>query len=253
MQESNKTGTPENEDDELLLPCWLHDETSENSVGEERWSKTNELTYTEETVVKRVYLLARVLQRCFDALGTIYWTSSGTLLGCVRHGGLIPWDDDLDICVYQKDESKVKGSLKNMLLQNNCEIMEVPSFGYRVFHKIESECLSSEYSKHRYPFCDVYVMRRKATITLIAAGSGRTLWPEEYYHNKDLDRLEKRSFGDVQLSCPANPEEYLCRMYGENWFNEGATHSYDHVTQQQVNSVKFKLGKEHYEPAKPFV
>ncbi len=47
-----------------------------------------------------------------------YWIDAGNVLGAVRHGGFIPWDDDVDISMLKKDYKKLIKVLPNELPEN---------------------------------------------------------------------------------------------------------------------------------------
>lgn len=61
--------------------------------------------------LRDVQLLYTELLRFIDNVCTKhsinYWISDGTLIGAVRHGGFIPWDDDIDVSILRQDYEKL--------------------------------------------------------------------------------------------------------------------------------------------------
>ena len=71
------------------------------------------------TTLRQAQLVMLRLLRITDAIckkyGLNYWLCSGTLLGAVRHGGFIPWDDDIDVAMSREDYERFIEIAKNEL------------------------------------------------------------------------------------------------------------------------------------------
>lgn len=89
-----------------------------------------ELTEKQQAEYKRI--LVRTLQ-AFDKFCTDhrlrYFATGGTAIGAVRHKGIIPWDDDIDVAMIREDYDRFI-SLKNELKNSKYEIVDPSNPGY---------------------------------------------------------------------------------------------------------------------------
>ena len=132
-------------------------------------------------------------------------------------------------------------------------IQRAQPYSWKIFHASDSEEIPNVFYSHRYPFCDVFVMKKKKKDRFVLRDkTGENAWPNEFYTTQQIENISPKQFADFELNCPGSAEEYLDRTYGDDWASVGVTHFFCHKSAGLVRPTDFQIEDKMFLPATPF-
>lgn len=108
-----------------------------------------------------------------------YWLCSGTLIGAARHGGFIPWDDDLDIEMLRDDYEKFVKAMQQEKSSQYVFQTHQTDFDYLapygklrdLYSCIKEDNYNDWYYKYQGVYIDVFIMEPSSSLFLYKCSS----------------------------------------------------------------------------------
>lgn len=178
-----------------------------------------------------------------DKYGITYWLDFGTLLGAVRHGDIIPWDNDCDISIFASS-AEILAALEGKVEADGYWLDFYNPGMYRICYSKTNHNPVDIYFNHVVPASEHqlywernppagktehfhlkegYAPLLEKHITEDTPITKQTIWGSQLDHTTDMpywfvEKLVKRRFGERHFYCPRRPKKFLEFRYGPMWY-----------------------------------
>lgn len=238
--------------------------------------------FTSPEINLQLYQIMKDTHDIFSTFNLPYWIEGGTLLGSIRHKGLIPWDDDLDIQIEEKDIGRLldlhdkfdklgyiiietwfgfKICPKNGKVVNDVNLWnkisstlglsdKINLLVYKFLDKVRVKIEDGLYW-WKYPALDIFPVKKHNDTYKMSYKQVEDCYGKQYsFKENELFPLKKYKFGDIDVWGPNDPYAQLIRAYGTEW-NDVYYKDYDHENHKSLPKVELKLTENLRNPGLP--
>jgi lipopolysaccharide cholinephosphotransferase len=213
-----------------------------NSI--ENYANTR-LKYASPHTIKTLYSIMNTIDVLFKQNNILYWVEGGTYLGAIRHGGIIPWDDDIDISIMENNSDKIL-SLFDIFSRHGLTLMQT-WFGFKIFPKDGEDIKGYQW---KYPAVDIFVMKNINNKICYKSSRAQKLFGHCSFNSNEISSITRLKFGTNKVNGVVKKysKSYLDGCYGQDW-PDYAYKSYDHQNEKSIKKIKILLTDEEKQPA----
>jgi lipopolysaccharide cholinephosphotransferase len=156
-----------------------------------------------------LYQVAQILDNLFREAGIRYWLDGGSLLGAVRHGGLMPWDGDIDLKIFVSDAPKVL-KIASKLKRYGIEIQPFFQGG-----DMTQRFVLKAGENH----IDIFFTRVVDATGRVELSTQlhQNVFKNSYFYIDEVFPTKRIRFGPAMVEAPNEPTRYCTTFYGENY------------------------------------